>query len=144
VRTATTSASAPAPVRRPEGGHGSEYVLLVEDDPLVGQFVADLLDDEGFSSILVTNGAAAVTALREQLNLGDLCVVILDMMLPDVDGVGVLRALAELRPSIPVIAVSADHQQLCRAKAAGAEELLPKPFDLDRLVEAVQRHCPHT
>ncbi len=63
-------------------------------------------------------------------------------MLPVASGVEVLRTLSELGSCVPVLAMSADRQQLHWAREAGAALTIPKPFDLDRLLAVVQRNCP--
>lgn len=108
-------------------------VLVVDDEPAIRDVVADILRDYGFDVVLAWSGRRMLElleAIRPSL-------VILDVMMPDVDGLGALRAMRE-RPGlqdIPVIMMSA---------ALGAGDLneevtwfLPKPFDLDRLLEVV-------
>ena len=117
-------------------------LLLVEDNPDIRWVVAELLTDEGYEVIEAENGGAAITILREyQLPVDGICLVVLDMMMPKANGMDVLRELAEFDHSIPVIAMSADSQQLQRAMNAGADDTLAKPFDLDQLVNVVGRNC---
>jgi DNA-binding response OmpR family regulator len=71
----------------------------------------------------------------------DLCLVLLDMMLPIADGVAVLRAFSDLGGYVPVVAMSADYNQLARAMDAGAQAAFRKPFDLDRLLAVVRHNC---
>ena len=117
-------------------------VLVVEDDPAVRAFVVEALHDEGYPVQVARDGAEAITALHEGAPPPDrLCLVLLDMMLPKADGVDVLRALADLGAYVPVVAMSADRARLSEARAAGAQATVAKPFDLDRLIETVERTC---
>ncbi len=117
-------------------------VLVVEDDPSVRGFVVEALEDEGYPVRVARDGVEAIAALRDGSPPPDrLCLVLLDMMLPQADGVEVLRALADLGAYVPVVAMSADRARLSDARAAGARATLPKPFDLDRLIETVERTC---
>lgn len=117
-------------------------VLVVEDDPAVRAFVVEALHDEGYPVRVARDGVEAITALREGAPPPDrLCLVLLDMMLPKADGVDVLRALADMGGYVPVVAMSADRVQLTAARSAGAQDTVAKPFDLDRLVQTVERNC---
>jgi DNA-binding response OmpR family regulator len=59
-----------------------------------------------------------------------------------VDGVGVLRHLASVGARVPVVAMSASREHLTVALSAGAQMVVPKPFDLDRLLSVVSSNCP--
>ncbi|MGE3271368.1 MAG: two-component system response regulator [Chloroflexota bacterium] len=72
-----------------------------------------------------------------------LCLVILDMMLPQLDGVQVLTVVTELDRYVPVVAVSANREQLTRAVQAGAGAALAKPFDIEQVMAIVERNCRH-
>ena len=120
----------------------AQTLLLVEDNPVIRSVVADLLTDEGYEVIEAEDGGAAISVLREHRPPVDgLCLVILDMMLPEASGLDVLRALSELGSYTPVLAMSADYQQLRRAIEAGADDTLRKPFSLDELTQVVERNC---
>jgi two-component system nitrogen regulation response regulator GlnG len=67
--------------------------------------------------------------------------VLLDMMMPRLDGIDVLHHLSNLGEYVPVVAMSANRELLVEATAAGAKATLPKPFDLDRLSRVVARNC---
>src|SRR5690348_13551485 len=104
-------------------------VLVVEDEPAVREFVADFLRDEGYEVEEVRDGAEAIHALeRHQRRHDHLCAVLLDMMLPRVDGVGVLRHLATAGTEVPVVAMSASREHLAAALAEGAQTAVAKPF----------------
>jgi DNA-binding response OmpR family regulator len=120
----------------------THVLLLVEDNPDIRTMVAEWLREEGYTVIEAADGGAAIRSLREHNPPPDeLCLVILDMMLPVSDGVSVLAALAGLGNYVPVVAMSADRGQLIRALNAGAQDVMQKPFDLDRLLAVVERNC---
>src|SRR5256885_5945283 len=82
-------------------------VLLVEDEPPVRELVAELLREEGYEVREARDGVEAIRTLDESLlPSGRACLILLDMMLPRVDGVGVLRHLAERGAHVPVVAMS--------------------------------------
>ncbi len=117
-------------------------VLVVEDEPAVREMVADFLRDEGYEVEEARDGAEAIHRLDTHRRRADhLCAVLLDMMLPRVDGVGVLRHLATVGAGVPVVAMSASREHLAAALAAGARIAVPKPFDLDRLLSAMHMNC---
>jgi CheY-like chemotaxis protein len=120
-------------------------LLLIEDAVGIRQMLRDLLHDDGYEVIEAGDGAEAITLIRaHRPPPSDLCLIILDMMLPKSDGVQVLNALAELGSYVPVVAMSADRVQLLRAMRAGAKAVLEKPFDLNRLLDVVERNCQHS
>src|SRR5947209_7482999 len=117
-------------------------VLLVEDEPAVRDLVADFLREEGYEVEEARDGAEAIRSLDVHHHRANhLCAVLLDMMLPRVDGVGVLRHLATVGAAVPVVAMSASREHLTAALAAGARTTVPKPFDLDRLLSAMHTNC---
>ena len=118
-------------------------VLLVEDDSGIRELVAELLQGEGYSVLEAEDGAEAIDRLVQLRAMGQLpSAIILDMMLPRVSGVEVLRYLQGLGLSTPVIAMSANREELAKAEAAGAQATLAKPFGLSQLLGILKRYCP--
>jgi two-component system response regulator RegX3 len=104
-------------------------ILIVEDDPAVGEALAEGLQLQGFDPVLVTTGAAALEAA------GDVEVVLLDLGLPDLDGMEVCRRL-RATSDVPVIVVSARGDEVDRVLGleVGADDYLVKPFSSRELV----------
>ena len=116
-------------------------VLLVEDEPLARELMADVLRDAGYIVDEVPDGAQAMHALEAHPAASTrYCLVVLDMMLPDVDGGAVLQHLADSGASVPVVAMSGSSQQLSLAVEAGARGVVAKPFDFDALLHLVAYH----
>jgi DNA-binding response OmpR family regulator len=111
-------------------------VLVVEDDDSVRGLVAEFLREEGMAVAPAANGAQAIKlALDDQPDL-----VVLDVLLPDVDGVALahqLRAICGL--DLPILAMTADEEIAKRAFEMGAYSLLEKPFEFEHLLLAVRR-----
>lgn len=106
-------------------------ILIVEDDPLLGPGVQTGLSQDGFTSDLVRDAAAAEHALRlEHFDL-----VVLDLGLPGRDGLELLRDLREEGIRIPVLILTARDAVASRVYGldCGADDYLVKPFDLDEL-----------
>jgi len=115
--------------------------LVVEDDAPVRELVAETLWTEGYSILAARDGHQAIELLDEViLPAGAPCVVVLDMMMPRVSGVGVLDHLKERGCKLPVVAMSASPMHLAAAQAAGTNATLAKPFDLDQLVAMVDSY----
>src|SRR3954452_409189 len=87
-------------------GDHPHTVLVVEDEPAVRDLVADLLREEGYQVVEARDGAEAIRRLDLPKRHADhLCGVLLDMMLPRVDGLGVLHLLAAMGADVPVVAM---------------------------------------
>ncbi len=111
-------------------------VLVVEDDAAVRNLVATALDVRGYRHREAHTGAGA---LMELTSSQDLSLVILDLGLPDRDGVDVIRTLRGWS-RIPVIVLSARQEDADKVAAldAGADDYLAKPFSVDELLARVR------
>jgi DNA-binding response OmpR family regulator len=111
-------------------------ILVIEDEPRILSFLARGLEAEGFSVEGAGDGRAGVKrALRGRYDL-----VILDLLLPKVDGFAVLRELQHERPELPVVIVSArsELETKLRGFDLGACDYLSKPFSFDELLARVR------
>ncbi len=120
---------------------GQQTILLVEDQPSLRGLTADLLRDEGYRVVEARDGVEAIQVLDRQQPATRFSLILLDVMLPVVDGLGVLDHLTALGASPPVVAMSASPSRLAAAQAAGAQATIPKPFDLDELLDVVARYA---
>ncbi len=111
-------------------------ILLVEDDLMIGESVLEALCAEGYATDWVKNGESADTAARTCAY--DL--LVLDLGLPGMDGLEVLRALRARKQSVPVIIATARDavEQRISGLDAGADDYLLKPYDLDELLARVR------
>jgi two-component system cell cycle response regulator DivK len=114
-------------------------LLVVEDDRSVSALMVELLRGEfGAAVLAVTDGDTALDVMRRR---PDLSAVVIDLAMPRVDGLTVVRRMQEepeLR-AIPVVAVSATVAgRADAALAAGCRAFVGKPFDLATLIEAVR------
>lgn len=110
-------------------------VLVVDDEPEVRQVLLEFLSSRGYDVTAASGGAEAV-ALVESVR-PDL--VLLDVSMPEMDGVETLRRIVAIEPSLAVIMVTANADIGVTSKllALGAVDYVPKPFDLDYLDQAV-------
>jgi DNA-binding response OmpR family regulator len=113
-------------------------ILVVEDEPRVATFVTRILEAEGFRVDVADNGRIGVTrALAGQYDL-----VVLDLLLPHVDGLTILRELGARRPALPVVVLTArsDLSTKLRSFRLGACDFLAKPFSHQELIARVRVH----
>ena len=110
-------------------------ILVVDDDPKILQLVRMYLEREGFRVITAADGLAAISAIRERTPR----LVVLDLMLPTIDGFEVLRA-ARAESNVAVLMLSARGGTADRISgiASGADDYLPKPFSPAELVVRVK------
>jgi DNA-binding response OmpR family regulator len=112
-------------------------VLVVEDDKIMGQMVAEILRDSGFNVTTVTNGMAAFEKLQER----PIDFIVLDVLLPEMDGFEIYSRLqADPNAStIPVLIITAwaDERHIERASQMGIRHFLAKPFTEDELLREI-------
>jgi CheY-like chemotaxis protein len=110
-------------------------VLIVEDEPAIRHLLDDFFTSEGFDTLLASSGVRTLTlASATQPD-----VILIDMMLPGVDGVAATHMLRD-QPrtrAIPIIAMSASTQLLRQAQRLPINDAIAKPFDLDILLGVV-------
>lgn len=101
-------------------------ILIAEDDPLLRQGLADLLQRDGFTVTETADGAAAVQACEK--TGPDLA--ILDIMMPIMDGYSACRAIRQKHPALPIIFLSAKSEEIDRVVGLelGADDYIVKPF----------------
>jgi two-component system, OmpR family, copper resistance phosphate regulon response regulator CusR len=111
-------------------------ILVIEDEPRILGFISRGLEAEGFTVDAADDGQGGLRrALNESYDL-----VVLDLLLPGLDGLTVLRELQRRRPELPVVIVSArsDVPTKLRGFGLGASDYLSKPFSFDELVARVR------
>ena len=113
-------------------------ILVIEDEPRILEFLRLGLEAEGFTVQGADDGVAGLAvALTEELEL-----VVLDLLLPRLDGLRLLSELRRARPDLPVLVLSArsDLPTKLRSFDLGADDYLSKPFSFDELVARVRVH----
>jgi DNA-binding response OmpR family regulator len=111
-------------------------VLVVEDEKKTASFIRKALEAEGFAADVCANGNDALAAVRTT----PFDAIVLDIMLPGRDGLSILRQLRERKNTTPVLLLSARGEVNERVEGlnAGADDYLPKPFQLVELVARVR------
>jgi DNA-binding response OmpR family regulator len=113
-------------------------ILVIEDEPRIRAFLGRALEGEGFA---VDGAQDGLDGLSRAID-GAYDLVILDLLLPRVDGLTVLRELTRRCPELPVVVVSArsDLSTKLRGFRLGARDYVSKPFAFDELVARVRVH----
>lgn len=120
-----------------------KQILVIEDDAGIRQGILDALDFEGYAAL---HAADAIEGQRLALE-AEYDLLLLDLVLPGGDGLSILRELREIRPTVPVIVLTARGEERDRVRGLkqGADDYVVKPFSVRELlarVEAVLRRSP--
>lgn len=117
------------------------HVLVVEDDPDIRESLTDLLEEQGLTTLAAGDGAEALAKLTAATNLP--CLILLDLMLPVMDGQS-FREAQLLQPrlsEIPVVVLSAYRDAAARAKQMNAAGFLKKPFRMNDVRAYIDQFC---
>jgi DNA-binding response OmpR family regulator len=122
-----SSATSPAALRR--------HILVIEDEPDIARGLRDALEFEQFEVTTAGHGREGIKSLRE--HGADL--VILDLMLPDINGFTVCEEMRQSHPVVPIIMLTARSQETdkIRGLEAGADDYVTKPFSVGELVARI-------
>jgi DNA-binding response OmpR family regulator len=109
-----------------------KHLLLVEDDPAIARPLVRALEREGFAVEHVEAGEPAL----ERVGAGGLDLVVLDLTLPDVDGLDVCRQIRSSHPALPILMLTARREEVDVVVGfdAGADDYVAKPFRVAELV----------
>ncbi len=112
-------------------------ILIIDDDKQICAILSDLVKKEGFEALTAYEGEKALKNIRSEAP--DL--VLVDLMLPGIDGMEVLRQIKGLDPELPVVFITAhaDPRGAVKAIKGGAHDYLIKPFDNHEVIRVVHR-----
>jgi two-component system OmpR family response regulator len=141
-RTVRLTKAVPSDVTATKADGSPIHVLVVDDEPAITELVSMVLRYEGWQVSYAIDGASAVRAVRE--HSPDL--VVLDMMLPDIDGLQVLPLLREIRPALPVLFLTAKDSAEDRVAglSAGGDDYVTKPFSVEEVLLRLRALVRHT
>lgn len=119
--------------------HGSGDVLVVDDEVNIVDLIAEVLTEEGYRVRQAHDGSSALA----QIESATPALVLLDMSMPDMAGTTLLHHLrANNYDDVAVIIMTAGSHSPDSLFAQGATGYLPKPFELDELLDCVARYMP--
>jgi PAS domain S-box-containing protein len=139
-----TPESVPAPPAAASTWTGAGLVLVADDEPSVHRVAARMLEGFGFTTLTAADGAAAIALVRQHADR--LRLVLLDLIMPQMDGVEAFGEIHRLAPTVPVVLMSGfvGNLNLDRFPDAKPAGLLAKPFSREdlqaRLQEVLSRH----
>jgi DNA-binding response OmpR family regulator len=115
----------------------STGILVVDDDEAISAGLTRVLESQGYFVRRLDRGSGVVGAARPDIEL-----VVLDLGLPDIDGIDVCRKLRAARPELAILILSARDEELdvVAGLDAGADDYLAKPFRLSELLARVRAH----
>jgi DNA-binding response OmpR family regulator len=118
-------------------------IVIIEDEAAIREAICDIITGAGYEPVAAADGAAGLNAARRP----DVRLVLLDLMLPQLDGMDLLARLRQTHPTLPVIIITARGTEDDRVDGlrAGADDYIVKPFSAKELmarVEAVLRRSP--
>ncbi len=118
-------------------------ILLVDDDRDVSQSLANLFDSDKFRFNFLEDGDRVTCYLAEH---GDVDCIMLDVNLPTLSGLEVLKQIKQLNDNLPVIMISGfvSTENAIEAMREGAYEYLTKPFEIEKLVDTVNKACGYS
>ena len=113
-------------------------ILVIDDEPLVGQLFNDSMDESDFKVTVTLNGNEALELLKNKNRKYGL--IFLDLFLPDINGVELFSRIRKLDNNIPVIIITGypDSELMARAMEFGLVTVLKKPFNSDDIYNAIR------
>ena len=117
-------------------GNG-ELVLIVDDEPAIGEIASVILRGHGYRTLVAADGHEALTLFRE--NCGAIRLVVSDFMMPRLDGPATIREMRRIQPDIQTIIITGlgEDSRIAEAKAAGTNTVIAKPFTAEQLLTAI-------
>jgi PAS domain S-box-containing protein len=118
---------------------GGELIMVVDDEPSVRKLASAILIRGGYRTVTAGEGREGLKVFEEQRR--EIKLVVSDLMMPQLDGPGMLRELRQLQPEIKCIIITGlgEENRIAEAKAAGADLILNKPFSADQLLTDVKQ-----
>jgi two-component system chemotaxis response regulator CheY len=111
-------------------------ILVVDDDPEILAMLRDFLESEGLAVRTAANGAEALEALDDVVP----ALILLDMRMPVLDGWAFAKRLHERALTYPIVVMTAAESARRWAEEIGATGYIAKPFDVNELLEMIERH----
>ena len=114
-----------------------DRVLIADDDQNIARLISDNLTDEGFETVVVSDGGEALSAVMD----APFSLILLDIMMPGVDGIEVIKRIRQY-VVCPIIFVTAKSRTLDTLVGLelGADDYIAKPFVVEELVAKVKAH----
>jgi CheY-like chemotaxis protein len=122
----------------PPKGKG-ELILVVDDEPSVRKLASAILGRHGYRTVTAAEGREGLKLFEQHRQ--NIRLVVSDLMMPQLDGPGMLRGLRKIEPNLKSIIITGlgEENRIIEARAAGADVILNKPFTADQLLASVKQ-----
>ena len=118
------------------------HILIAEDEEINYYYLYEVLRKKGAKVIWAKNGLEAINEVESNPNID---MVLMDIKMPEVNGLEAIKYIKLIRPELPVIAQTAfvmdNDREICLK--AGCVDFIAKPIKVDQLIEMIARHIPH-
>jgi PAS domain S-box-containing protein len=114
-----------------------ELILIVDDEPLIQQVTQTTLESHGYKTLVAKDGAEAISVYAQRQQ--DIQAVLMDIMMPGMDGLTAIRAMQRLNPKVKVIAASGLSSNSQLAERANVKAFLAKPYTAQELLDTLQQ-----
>ncbi|MDI9309364.1 MAG: response regulator [Limnohabitans sp.] len=117
----------------------NKFILVVEDNKLNQIITKKIVNSKGFDCEIAENGLVAIEMIKKR----DYCLVFMDIMMPIMDGFEATKYIKELKPDLPVIALTSisENIHIDKFRQVGITKVLNKPINLDELFEILTIYC---
>lgn len=123
-----------------------ELILIVDDEPLIRQVAQTMLESHNYKTLCASNGLEAIALYKQHQNKqhqnqNEIKAVLLDMMMPSMDGIALLKELQQLNPSVRAVAMSGlmSNSQIPEDVSNSVKAFLSKPYTTQALLNALQK-----
>lgn len=116
-------------------GNG-ELILVVDDEAKIRDITKTALENYNYKVLIASDGIAAISMYAQ--NVSDIRVVLLDMMMPTLDGMTTIQTLKKINPSVKIIASSGLQENQLIAESLGIHKFLQKPYTMKQLLQIIQ------
>lgn len=118
--------------------HG-EMILIVDDEPAIQEITKTSLETHNYKAIVASDGIEAIAVYAKHMD--QVSVVLMDLMLPSLDGVTAIRTLKKINPDVKIIATSGliSSNKLEAVASTGVTTFLPKPYTINELLLTLQK-----
>jgi len=117
-------------------------ILVIEDDPLIRETLQYSLKGAGFDAEVAENGAQGLERVKES----EPDLILLDLLLPEIDGFEVCKQIREVDEDVPIIMITALEDQRSKLKgfSVGADDYITKPFSIEELLARIRANLKRT
>ena len=116
-------------------------VLIADDESNCRTMIATVLEEQGYRIVIARNGVEALEQLRNNPTVG---IVVTDIIMPEKEGIGLIRSIRKMFPDIKIIAMTGSvyfESIFATARDFGADVTMRKPFNIDHLLEIIEEYA---